>query len=57
MSNNPQTARYRGAANERVAAQLLQQHGRRLVTNKHHVKCGELDIVMYDQAILVFFEV
>lgn len=57
MSNNPQTARYRGAAIERLAAQWLQQHGLRLVTNNHHVKGGELDLVMYDQDILVFVEV
>lgn len=55
--NTPQTARTRGAAIERLAAQWLQQHGLTLVTSNHHVKGGELDLVMKDQDILVFIEV
>ncbi len=57
MTNSPQTARYRGAAIERLAAQWLQQQGLTLVASNHHVKGGELDLVMADQDILVFVEV
>ena len=57
MSSNPQTARSRGAAIEQIAAQWLQQRGLKLVTSNHHVKGGELDLVMYDRDTLVFVEV
>lgn len=57
MTNNARTARSRGAAIEQIAAQWLQQHGLRLVTSNHHVKGGELDLVMLDQEVLVFIEV
>ncbi|PCF97240.1 YraN family protein [Vreelandella nigrificans] len=57
MTNNARTARHRGAAIEQLAAQWLQQQGLRLVTSNHHVKGGELDLVMTDQDILVFVEV
>ncbi|WP_249978791.1 YraN family protein [Vreelandella olivaria] len=56
-NNNARTARSRGAAIEQLAAQWLQQHGLTLVASNHHVKGGELDLVMYDQDILVFVEV
>ena len=57
MSSNPQTARSRGAAIEQIAARWLQQRGLKLVTSNHHVKGGELDLVMYDRDTLVFVEV
>lgn len=57
MTNNARTARSRGAAIEQIAAQWLQQRGLRLVTSNHHVKGGELDLVMLDQEVLVFIEV
>lgn len=57
MSRSPQSARYRGAAIERIAAQWLQEQGLRLVSSNHHVKGGELDLVMYDRDTLVFIEV
>lgn len=57
MTNNARTARSRGAAIEQLAAQWLQQHGLTLVASNHHVKGGELDLVMMDQDILVFVEV
>lgn len=57
MSSSPQTARSRGAAIEQIAAQWLQQRGLKLVTSNHHVKGGELDLVMYDRDTLVFVEV
>ncbi|MGM0831623.1 YraN family protein [Halomonas qinghailakensis] len=56
-SNTPQTARLRGAAIEQQAAQWLQRHGLILVASNHHVKGGELDLVMRDRDILVFIEV
>lgn len=57
MTNNAHTARLRGAAIEQLAAQWLQQQGLTLVVSNHHVKGGELDLIMYDQDILVFIEV
>jgi putative endonuclease len=57
MTNSPQTARSRGSAIERLAAQWLQQQGLTLVASNHHVKGGELDLIMRDQDILVFIEV
>lgn len=57
MTNNARTARSRGAAIEQIAAQWLQQRGLKLVACNHYVKGGELDLVMYDQDILVFIEV
>lgn len=57
MANNAQTARKRGAAIEQLAAQWLQQRGLTLVTQNHHVKGGELDLVMRDGDTLVFVEV
>jgi putative endonuclease len=57
MANNAQTARYRGAAIEQVAAQWLGERGLTLITQNHHVKGGELDLVMRDGNILVFVEV
>ena len=55
--NNAQTARKRGAAIEQLAAQWLQEKGLTLVAQNHHVKGGELDIVMRDGSTLVFVEV
>ncbi|HSP31886.1 MAG TPA: YraN family protein [Halomonas sp.] len=57
MTNNAQTARARGAAIEQIAAQWLCQQGLTLVAQNHHVKGGELDLVMRDGDILVFIEV
>lgn len=57
MTNNARTARFRGAAIEQLAAQWLQQQGLSLVASNHHVKGGELDLVMMDEDILVFIEV
>ncbi|RUR42573.1 YraN family protein [Vreelandella populi] len=57
MANNAQTARKRGAAIEQLAAQWLQQKGLSLVAQNHHVKGGELDLVMRDRETLVFIEV
>ncbi|PRY66121.1 putative endonuclease [Vreelandella songnenensis] len=57
MTNNAQTARKRGAAIEQLAARWLQAQGLMLVTQNHHVKGGELDLVMRDGATLVFVEV
>ncbi|RUR28218.1 YraN family protein [Vreelandella nanhaiensis] len=57
MVNNAQTARKRGAVIEQLAAQWLQQKGLSLVTQNHHVKGGELDLVMRDGETLVFVEV
>ncbi|TVP50879.1 MAG: YraN family protein [Halomonas sp.] len=57
MTNNAQTARARGAAIEQIAAQWLRQQGLTLVATNHHVKGGELDLVMRDGDILVFIEV
>ncbi|WP_447926200.1 YraN family protein [Vreelandella sp. EE27] len=57
MTSKPQTARKRGAAIEQLAAQWLQRQGLTLVTANHHVKGGELDLVMMDQDTLVFVEV
>jgi len=57
VTNNAHTARARGAAIEQIAAQWLRQQGLTLVTQNHHVKGGELDLVMRDGDILVFVEV
>lgn len=57
MTNNARTARSRGAAVEKIAAQWLRQQGLTLVTQNHYVKGGELDLVMRDGDILVFIEV
>lgn len=57
MTNNAQTARARGAAIEHIAAQWLGRQGLTLITQNHHVKGGELDLVMRDGDILVFIEV
>lgn len=57
MTNNARTARARGAAIEQIAAQWLCQRGLTLIAQNHHVKGGELDLVMRDDDILVFVEV
>ena len=57
MTTNARTARTRGAAIEQIAAQWLHQKGLSLITQNHHVKGGELDLVMQDGDILVFIEV
>ncbi|MEA2118363.1 YraN family protein [Halovibrio sp. HP20-50] len=57
MTNNARTARARGAAIEQIAAQWLCKQGLTLIAQNHHVKGGELDLVMRDDDILVFIEV
>lgn len=57
MTTSSKTARARGQAIEQVAAQWLQQRGLRLIASNHHVKGGELDLIMQDADILVFVEV
>lgn len=57
MTTSSKTARARGQAIEQLAAQWLQQQGLRLIASNHHVKGGELDLIMQDADILVFVEV
>lgn len=53
----PTDARQRGAQIERLAANWLTRRGLQLVASNHHVKGGELDLVMRDGETLVFVEV
>lgn len=57
MTSNSQTARKRGAAIEQLAARWLQEKGLALIAQNHHVKGGELDLIMRDGDTLVFVEV
>ncbi|WP_346798853.1 YraN family protein [Halomonas sp. Bachu 37] len=57
MTNNSRTARARGSAIERVAAQWLGHQGLTLVARNQYAKGGELDLVMRDGDVLVFVEV
>ncbi|WP_148254664.1 YraN family protein [Aidingimonas lacisalsi] len=50
-------ARARGMAIERQVATWLQTQGLVPVASNHHVKGGELDLVMHDDDTLVFIEV
>lgn len=47
----------RGAAAEAVALQFLQKKGLKLVAQNYRCRFGEIDLVMRDEATLVFTEV
>ncbi len=49
--------RLRGREGEALAAQLLVEHGYRLVARNLHLRVGELDLVALDGDVLCFVEV
>ena len=46
-----------GAAKERLAEAFLSARGLRLVARNHRSRFGEIDLVMREEAVLVFIEV
>jgi putative endonuclease len=46
-----------GLAKERLACTFLERHGLRLVASNYRCRRGEIDLVMRDDAVLVFVEV
>jgi len=46
-----------GAHAEQLAAQYLQQQGLKLIEQNYRSRFGEIDLVMFDGATLVFIEV
>lgn len=50
--------RAEGTEKERIAMDFLQSRGVKIVAaNFHFHKCGEIDLIGYDEGYLVFFEV
>jgi putative endonuclease len=49
--------RQRGRAWEQVAEALLSRHGLRTLASNYNCRCGEIDLIMLDGAVLVFVEV
>lgn len=56
-AEQPLDRRARGDAVESSALDYLQRQGLRLVARNAHVRCGELDLVMFEGDTLVFIEV
>lgn len=48
---------YKGLEAEALAKEYLQQQGLTWVTGRFHSRMGEIDLIMRDQATLVFVEV
>lgn len=46
-----------GDRHERYAERYLQQRGLRLVSRNYFARCGEIDLIMKQQEVLVFVEV
>jgi putative endonuclease len=63
MNTNPRSRRVRpdtraiGEAKERLAESFLTAQGLRLVARNHRCRFGEIDLVMREEAVLVFIEV
>ena len=51
------TTRQRGDHWEQVAESFLNQKGLKTLQKNYLVKCGEIDLVMLDESVLVFIEV
>ncbi len=51
------TRQARGQAAEALACDHLRHHGLQVVARNYRCRCGELDLVMRDGAVLVFVEV
>jgi putative endonuclease len=47
----------RGAQAEQLAARFLQQHGLKLLQQNYRCRFGEIDLILQDDATLVFAEV
>jgi len=47
----------RGALAEQIAAKYLQQRGLRLIVQNYRSRFGEIDLIMQDDATVVFVEV
>ncbi len=46
-----------GDKHERLAERYLKQHGLSLVSRNYLARCGEIDLIMKQQEVLVFVEV
>ncbi|MRR57027.1 MAG: YraN family protein [Deltaproteobacteria bacterium] len=46
-----------GARGEEIALAFLKKHSYRIVETNYRCKCGEIDIIARDRAVLVFVEV
>lgn len=52
-----QLTRARGLHAEQLACRYLEKKGFRLVEKNYRLKCGEIDLIMQNNAILIFVEV
>lgn len=49
--------RFSGFISEQQACNFLKAKGLRLITNNYRCPCGEIDLIMQDNNVLVFIEV
>ncbi|MGH8119279.1 MAG: YraN family protein, partial [Gammaproteobacteria bacterium] len=57
MARNYGTSSQRGRWAETLALEYLQDQGLILLTRNFHARCGEIDLIMEDDGIIVFCEV